>query len=146
MHRGDHFLCEHSSNASSWDEQRCHKLIAQPSVFQIEGPICRWHLLSDESGFTRELVSWLTNHPDLAEALEQWRESVSGIEPDRHVQVMSGLASVRYPLELVESFLGVLREDPRGDEELSNVAVLTAGPSPHENCLAEEIFVDDVRA
>ena len=61
------------------------------------------------------------------------------------MQVKSGLALVRYPLELVESFLGVLREDPRGDEELSNVAALTAGPSPHENCLTEEIFVDDVR-
>ena len=57
MHRGDHFLCEHSLNASSWDEQRFHKLIAQPRVFRIEGPMCRWHLLSGESGFVREPTS-----------------------------------------------------------------------------------------
>ena len=35
----------------------------------------------------------------------------------------------------------VVREDLRGGEELSNVAAFSAGPSPHENCLAEETFV-----
>ena len=39
----------------------------------------------------------------------------------------------------------VVREDLRGSEELSNVAAFAAGPSPYEDCLAEEIFVDDVR-
>ena len=71
MHRGDHFIYEHPSNASSWNALCVQKFVPQQCVFQIEGPICRWHLLYDESGFTRELVSWLTNHPDLAEALEQ---------------------------------------------------------------------------
>ena len=52
---------------------------------------------------TREPVSWLTNHPDLAQALEHWRESASGTEADTHVQVNNGLASARYPVELVES-------------------------------------------
>ena len=69
------------------------KLNAQPSVFRMEGPMCRWHLLSGESGFARDLISWLTNHLDLAEALEQWREGVSGIEPDRHVQVKTWMGN-----------------------------------------------------
>ena len=34
---------------------------------------------------------------------------------------------------------------PRGVVELSNVAAFSAGPSPHEDCVAEEIFIDDVR-
>ena len=45
---------------------------------------------------------------DLVHALVQWCESVSGVELDRHVQVKNGLASARYPVELVESFLRVV--------------------------------------
>ena len=105
--------------------------------------MCRWHLLSGEPGFIRE--SWLTNHPHLAQVLDQWREHAFGAEPDRHVQVKNGKASAPGPVELLESFLRVVREDLRGGEELSNVAAFSAGPSPHEDCLAEEIFVDDVR-
>ena len=41
--------------------------------------------------------------------------------------------------------LRVVREDFRGSEELSNVTAFTAGPSLHEDCLAEQVFVDDVR-
>ena len=80
-------------------------LIAQPSVFRIEGPMCRWHLLSGESAFVTEPTSWLTNHPDLTDALEKWRQRVSGVELDRHVQVKNGLASVRYHVELVGSLM-----------------------------------------
>ena len=52
-------------------------------------------------------------------------------------KVKNGLASARYP------FLKVVREYLRGKEELCNVAAFSAGPSPHEDCLAEETFVDD---
>ena len=48
-------------------------------------------------------------------------------------------------MELVESFLRVVLEDLRGNEELSNVAAFSIGPSPHEDCLAEDTFVDGVR-
>ena len=82
--RGDHFIFGHPSNASSWNESCIRKPIAQTSVLSIERPICRW---SVESGFVRELTSWLTHDPDLADALEKWRETVSGVEPNRHVQV-----------------------------------------------------------
>ena len=95
--------------------------------------------------WTCEPTSWLTDHPDLADVLETWRESVSGVEPYSHPQVKNGLASARYPAELVESSLRVVREDLRGNEEFSGVAALSSGPSPHEDCLAEDTFVDDVR-
>ena len=107
--------------------------------------MCRWHLLSGESGLMRELVSLVTNHPHSAQALEQWRENTSGSEPDWHVQVKSGSARTRYLVKLVKFFLRVVREDLRGREELSKVAAFSAGPSLHEDCLAEEVFVDDVR-
>ena len=77
MHRGDHFIFEHLTEASSWNELCVRKLIAQPSFFGVEGPMCRWHLLSGESGFVREPVSSLTNHRDLADSLEQ---SSSGVK------------------------------------------------------------------
>ena len=145
MHRGDHVIFEHPSNASSWNELCVQKLVAQPSVFRVEGPMCRWHLLSGESGFMREPVSWLTNIPHLAPALEHWRENASGTEPDRDMQVKKGSASARYPVELVESFLRVVREDLRGSDEIPNVKAFAARPSAHEVCLEEEIFVDNVR-
>ena len=58
--------------------------------------------------------------------------------------MQSGLTSARYLVELVESFLKVIREDFRGNEELSDALAFALGPSPHEDCLAGEVFVDDV--
>ena len=55
MHRGDHSIFEHPSNASSWNELCFQKLVAQRSIFRVEGRMCRWHLLSGESGCMREL-------------------------------------------------------------------------------------------
>ena len=56
----------------------------------------------------------MTNHPHLAQALEQWRENTSGTEPERHVQVKI---------------------------ELSKVAAFAAGPFPARSlsttCVAE---------
>ena len=34
MHRVDHFIFKHASNASSWSELCVRKLVAQPSVFE----------------------------------------------------------------------------------------------------------------
>ena len=53
--------------------------------------------------------------------------------------------SDRYLVELVESFRNVIREDLRGNEELSYVAAFSAGPLTHEDCLAEDAFVGGVR-
>ena len=106
--------------------------------------MCRWHLLSGESVFMREPTSWLTNHRDFADVLEKWHASVSGVEPDKHVQVKNGLTSARYLVELVESFPKVIREDLRCNEELSDLATFSAGPPGHEDCLAEDAIVGDV--
>ena len=84
--------------------------------------------MSGKSGFVREPASWLTNHPDLAEALEKWRESVSGVETDRHVRVKNGLASVLVSCGVGGVFPEVIREDLRSNEELSDVAAFSAGP------------------
>ena len=51
----------------------------------------------------------------------------------------------QYLLQLVESFLKVIRKDFRGNEELSDVDAFLVGPSPHEDWMAEDIFVDDLR-
>ena len=130
MHRGDHFLFEHSSNAPSWNEQRIEKLFLSQVFLQLKDPCVVGICLSGESVFMREPTSWLTNHPDFANALEKWHASVSAVEPDKHVQVKNGLTSARYPVELVESFPNVIREDLRCNEELSdcgNILSWTAG-------------------
>ena len=56
-----------------------------------------------------------------------------------------GWASARYLVELVGSFLEVIREDLGGAEELLDVAAFSAGPSPHEDCVAADACLDDVR-
>ena len=38
-----------------------------------------------------------------------------------------------------------IREDLQGNDELSDVAAFSSGPSPHEDCLAQDSSVDDVR-
>ena len=42
--------------------------------------------------------------------------------------------------KLIGSILEVIREDLRINDELSDVAAFSAGPSPHEDCLAEDVF------
>ena len=59
--------------------------------------------------------------------------------------MISGLASGRHDVELVGSFLKVIREDLRGNEELSDVAAFSAGPSPHEDFWTEGVLGDDLR-
>ena len=84
----------------------------------------RWRLLTSKSGKPGFV-------PDLAQTLE----SVSGGEPDRHARV----ESAHCPEKLIGSIL-IIREDLRINEELSDVAAFSAGPSPHEDCLAEDVF------
>ena len=76
---------------------------------------------------------------------EKWRESVSGGELDSHTHMENGLASARYLVKLIESILDVIRENFLVSEELSDDAACSAGPSPHDDCLVDDVFVDDVR-
>ena len=66
----------------------------------------------------------------LAETLSTWRENVYGIDLEKHVQMNNGVASSRYPVELVIYFEKVVREDYRSIEDLSDVAVFSAARSP----------------
>ena len=91
-----------------------------------------------------ESTSWLTNLPGLAEAFGKWCERVAGEEFVWHVKVKSGLTSAQYLVEFVESKRKVIPEDFRGSEKLSDVALFAAGPSPHDECLTDDVFVDDV--
>ena len=72
-----------------------------------------------------ELVSWLTNHAHFAQALERWRENVSGAVPDKHVQVKIGINSISCGVE----FFLIVHEDLRGGEDISDVATFSARPS-----------------
>ena len=145
MQRGDHFIFEPPPFTFCWNETRVRKFISEPSVFRVHGPIRRWWLLSGESGksgFVRERSSWLTIHPDLAEALEKWCESASGGGPGRLVHVEAGLTSVRFLVKLIEPILEIIREDFRVSEELSDVVAFSFW-----NVIARGLlgFVDVVR-
>ena len=99
----------------------CDQKLVAEVFFESKDPCVAGICYQGEPGFMREPVSWLTNHPLLA--LEQWRENTSGAEPDRPAQVKNGLASARYLVELVESFLRVVPEDVRGARRLSGIFV-----------------------
>ena len=104
--------------------------------------MCGWQLLSSESGSVREPVSWLTNHPNLAQTLKQWREYTPGTEPDRYVQVKNSLASARYLVELVESFLRVVFRSPSNSQMWQHSRL-----ERHRTKVVWQkiFFVDDVR-
>eukprot|EP00971_Amphidinium_carterae_P049539 976295-Amphidinium_carterae.1 len=121
----------------------------EPTVWRVNGPMCRWGLRATDprtgrEGFVKKPTSWLTNHPGLAEVLKGWCVCVgSDGQPYRHVQLIGGLAAAaaKYPPRLVSGVLRVLRDDLRKDEDLSDLAGFSAGPSPHE---VEDVYVDDV--
>ena len=153
MHCSDHFIFEHPSSASSWNEQCIQKPIARSSDSGVDGFFARsmscirprgsvgaaWQtrkeaktggkneraLPQDERCHARcqqcgqdhaggqtwicERTFIMVNESYQTEALEKWRESFSGVEPDRYLQVKM-------------DWHKVVREDLRGKEELWDVA------------------------
>ena len=139
--RGGYFLFEQPASATSWHHKSVEELTSKRDVVRVVGPMCRWGMQATDrrtgrSGFVRKETAWMTNHPGLAEVLEGWCSCVNedGSVPYRHVHLMGGLAApaATYPPALVKAILSVMREHLRDKEELSDLAALNAGPSPHE--------------
>ena len=73
IEQGRYFLHEHPKTASSWKEKCIQKLAGMEGVCTIEGPMCRWKMVSSDAtgiSFVKKQTKCLTNSPVLAEKLE----------------------------------------------------------------------------
>jgi hypothetical protein len=88
-------------------------VLALPGVRVVKGPMCRWGMKATDRngriGYVKKETGWMTNSPELADALEGYCEcmSESGEVPYRHVHLVGGLAAAAatYPPKLVKAIL-----------------------------------------
>lgn len=106
IRRGRYFSHEHPKTASSWKERCIEKLADMDVVRTIEGPMCRWKMVSSDAtgkSFVKKQTKWLTNSPVLAEILEGvCSNEIPGKGWRRHVHLVNGRAKMAriYPPEL----------------------------------------------
>ena len=132
---GHHFLHEHPDGATSWREKDIEDLAAEPGVYRVRGPMCRWEMTSEDAqgvGLVKKETGWLTSSAELARILSGVCSNAAGGRPwHRHVQLINGRASAAraYPPKLVDAILEGIRAQMVLDGELSSI---TAYPAPEE--------------
>ena len=124
LHAGRYFLHEHPAFASSWNDPKMQQLVAQPGVFLVQGPMCRWGMRVKSKkdpfeGYARKETKWLTNSPFLAKILQgTCSASRDPTDPKydwhRHLQLIGGTLCRQaqvYPAKLVKAALrGILKQ------------------------------------
>ena len=100
----------------SWKDPKVQRLAAEPGVFLVQGPMCRWgmtvHNQHGEKGFARKETKWLTNSLVLAEILSGVCPNQDTNNPSedwhRHIRLISGTLRRQaqvYPVRLVKAVL-----------------------------------------
>ena len=121
------------------------ELMAEPDVYTVKGPMCRWSMQAvdpktKEAGYVRKETGWVTNHPGLAERLKGVCSNTvdSGVQWHRHVTAMGNVAKLAriYPPKLVEAVLEELKETLQGLGELSTSQMQQSGPVPEEAAMS----------
>ena len=74
MEHGRYFLHEHPFGASSFKDPQMAKLMKEPGVMVVDGPMCRWDLRvfcpKQGEGLAYKRTKWVTNCPALARILQ----------------------------------------------------------------------------
>ena len=73
LEANQHFLHEHPANSPSWDMPEVKKLMNDPRVYVVQGPMCRWGMRGKDRegpGFVRKETRWMTSSRELAETFE----------------------------------------------------------------------------
>ena len=150
---GRHFLHEHPACSGSWGMPEVKALAADPRVFVVQGPMCRWGMQScdrEGAGFVRKETKWMTSSAELANVLGAVCSNATGGPWHRHVRLMGGnraeLAAT-YPPKLVKEVLQAIKVQMQKDGyELHSFA---AGPHNDEPELPggewDDEYVDDIK-
>ena len=105
---GRHFLHEHPACSASWSMPEVVELAADPRVYVVQGPMCRWGMQSSDPegvGFVRKETKWMTSSAELANALSGKCSNFTGGPWHRHVHLVGGNraeAAATYPPEARE--------------------------------------------
>ena len=98
MQMQKHFVHEHPT---SWEMLEVQSLVNDPSVYSIDGPMCRWSLKArgSKAEFMRKQTRWLTSSKEIAEVLRgdgRWKRD------RRHIHMKGKRETVsEYPASLV---------------------------------------------
>ena len=77
LNAGRYFLHEAPWPASSWNDERVERIASRDDVYTVRGPMCKWGMQATDrrglqgNGYVRKETGWMTNHPGLAELLQQ---------------------------------------------------------------------------
>ena len=144
MEAGRYFLHEHPKGARSWEEPQVQELQADPRVFTVTGPMCRWRMTSEDAqgkGLVKKETRWVTNSPHIAKALSGVCSNTTGKTWHRHVNLINGRARSAqvYPPKLVKAILEALRNQLAEDGEFSpTLNSIEAGPVPDSAPVIDE--------
>lgn len=144
MDAGRYFLHEHPKGAKSWEEKCVDKLRRDPRVYEIEGPMCRWSMQSEDAGgkgLVYKMTRWLTNNRRIAQVLNGVCSNSKGKTWHRHVHLINGRARAAqvYPPKLVRAILEALKQQLVDDGEYNqSLDSLGVGPVPDSTPVIDE--------
>ena len=156
IQQGRYFLHEAPWGATSWKDERVERISQRDDVYVVRGPMCKWGMTATDrrglqgTGYVRKETGWMTNHPGLAELLENECTNKTGEAPwHRHVHLIGGIAqqAAKYPPQLVRAVLKCLKKELEERGELNSVDAYSAGPVPEIPTVDpdwEEQYIDDV--
>jgi hypothetical protein len=140
---GRYFLHEHPKAAPSWKEPEMVELMEDTSVVYVEGPMCRWDVMgkvASGAGYVRQATGWITNCPEIADALRGVSSSFVSKQPwPRQLCLVNGraVAARMFPPLLVGVVLRKLAKQLAQGDSLSTMEILTAGPVPEERVIGD---------
>ena len=89
---GAHFLREHLAGSASWKMPEVVALAADPRVYVVQGPMCRWSMtLEDKNGqegYVRKETKWMTSSAEIALTMEGTCSNRTGGPWRRRVQLI----------------------------------------------------------
>ncbi|CAE7031422.1 unnamed protein product [Symbiodinium sp. CCMP2592] len=141
VNAGRYFLHEHPSGARSWEEPEVKELKADPRVFEVRGPTCRWSLSGSSKATVNKETRWLTNSSTVADVLRRASAASKGKLWHREAEIVKGRvkATQEYPAKLVQGILEAFRAQLIEDGEFSQALnMMEAGPVPDSAPVIDE--------
>lgn len=150
LEQGGHFLHEHPADSDSWASGGIKKLMEDPRVVVVRGPICKWCLEGSDHQ-PRASTQWLTSSSEVACALAGSSAGARGSKPPvwlRALRAGPGESTyVKYSPRLMSTILEATARQLRSDGvDLHSFAAGPHNDEPEliEEAEYEEAYVDDI--
>ena len=136
MQMQKHFVHEHPT---SWEMLEVQSLVNDPSVYSIDGPMCRWSLKArgSKAEFMRKQTRWLTSSKEIAEVLRgdgRWKRDRRPIHITGKPETVS-----EYLASLVVAMLSAIKRQMISDGAVRIGEMRFSGPVPDEGDYPAEL-------